>query len=499
MTLLQAATIVSLIATGGVFGEESPRPGDSKKPPTAAPQFRTAGPRLIVNRVRWSLDTVLLQIYPDPRPKVRTAGQDARKRVVDYQRTHAAKRVRTPAARPVVIGKQVVFRSLDRVWSYGLESGEVNWGAVYCDYDASPAFIEHSSKLTPQVQIQRCFHDRAAMAISHDDSRVYALSYMQTYLRFDPRFLTTPRLAVTPFNELATYDLKGGKLLDRAGGRRNLQLPCAGSFFLSPLTTIKGTHYVVYERDGTLSLLEFRDLRRRQTRVLFKPTRPISQSPIRCIAGVRPALMGNLLICSTATKRVIAFDLKQNRFAWTYNYPSRFAREFKTLAKTSQWRHLEAIVLKDRTSRWVDQEPHAVPEGLLLTPRDSDELHCVATADGKPKWKIPRRDGLYVAAVANGTAVVVGQTSVRAVKVDDGTTVWTRPINRPSGIGLVKGRYYLLPLSTEEIITLDLHTGRIVGRAATPKGHVPGNLVNYGNAIISQNATTLAVFPGVQP
>ena len=114
---------------------------------------------------------------------------------------------------------------------------------------------------------------------------------------------------------------------------------------------------------------------------------------------------------------------------------------------------------------WLSGAPLLADHHVILTPRDSNELHCLSLIEGKLLWKRPRDQGLYVACVSEGHVVVVGRTQVTAYSLAEGSEVWNDPISipEPAGRGVRIGDKYLLPLSTGEIASLDLKTGRLLG------------------------------------
>jgi outer membrane protein assembly factor BamB len=129
----------------------------------------------------------------------------------------------------------------------------------------------------------------------------------------------------------------------------------------------------------------------------------------------------------------------------------------------------------------------------LLTPRDSDQLHCLDLVDGRVLWRKARGQSYYVACVQNGNAVVVGRNDVQAWKLADGKASWREPIPipEPSGRGFRTGRFYHLPLSTSEMATLDLQDGRLLVRSKSADAQAVGNLVSAGGVVVSQSVDKL--------
>ena len=116
-------------------------------------------------------------------------------------------------------------------------------------------------------------------------------------------------------------------------------------------------------------------------------------------------------------------------------------------------------------SRWADASVTIAEGCVLLTPPESNQLHCINLIEGTLLWQKPRDDGLYVACVADGKAVVVGKSSVRAMKLADGEPAWSDgnlPLpsgSVPSGRGFFNGQRYHLPLSSAEVAVIDVPSG----------------------------------------
>ena len=138
---------------------------------------------------------------------------------------------------------------------------------------------------------------------------------------------------------------------------------------------------------------------------------------------------------------------------------------------------------------------------MILTPGDSDELHCLNLMDGSLVWKKPRDSRLYVGGVYDGKLLLVGSQQVELLRIEDGEAVWPQPTTLPllSGRGVLTGNRYHLPLSTAEFATIDLDSGRIVASRKLADGVVPGNLVFSGQHVIAQGTDSLVCFKQKQP
>ena len=143
-------------------------------------------------------------------------------------------------------------------------------------------------------------------------------------------------------------------------------------------------------------------------------------------------------------------------------------------------------------SRWIDGSVSIADGRVLATPVESDWLYCLSLIDGKELWKSPRQNDLYVAGADREKVVLVGPRAVRALRMADGQPAWDgRTVelpegSTPSGRGFLTGDRYFLPLSSAEVVAIDLAAGKIVQTAKSRKGNTPGNLVCYRGKVISQ-------------
>src|SRR5205823_2658415 len=138
---------------------------------------------------------------------------------------------------------------------------------------------------------------------------------------------------------------------------------------------------------------------------------------------------------------------------------------------------------------------------VIVTPIESvDLLHCLNLVDGKLVWNKPREDGLYVGCVDQERVLIVGRNHLRAYRLADGQPAWPEESVAlpagcvPSGRGFFDGARYYLPLSSAEVIAIDVKTGRTVAKAKSRSGNIPGNLICYKGAVVSQGVDQLESF-----
>ena len=232
-------------------------------------------------------------------------------------------------------------------------------------------------------------------------------------------------------------------------------------------------------------------------------------SHLRRIGGLSPAFSEGVLVCPTGAGTAVAVDLATRTLLWAYNYPRPGEANEMLLPNGVRIRRGNVagniavfngqITGSQRTtSGWRDSSPILAGGRIVLTPRESEEIHCLDLRSGAVSWKRPRRDGIYVAGVVNGQVVVVGRRGVESLALADGANSWEKPLaftgGGPSGRGiLAEGRLHL-PLDTPEVIEINLADGTVAGRSAARGGAVVGNLVAYRGEVVSQGVDSLDVF-----
>ena len=404
-------------------------------------------------------------------------------------------RLTQPAAIPVIVGDVVVYRTLNDVTAVSLKTGRLLWrsattdgmlGWIFQSPLASSDMINAASPVTFRGYLRRkLFRDQLSGSLTSDGENLYAIEESESqFSMYLPRSrqLFGAQTVSDPVNKLVAYDLKGGRLVWEIGGQNGTPpIEFSGFFFVGPPLPFGGRLYCLAESKNEMRLVcltsEEKTAKLEWSQALITTDRVVFEPPFR-EAGLVPAISDGLMICPTAYGSVVAFDIVQRQLKWGYSYdsPSR---------KSSQGSG--EIIGDVETGRWLDSGPVLAGGCVVLTPRDSNEIHCLNLVDGTKVWKRQRQQGLYVACVNGEQVIVVGRSQVMAYSLADGSEVWNQPmeIPEPSGRGVRIGSQYLIPLSTGHIATFDLTAGQILGRSRLPGNRIPGNLAAGEGALVS--------------
>lgn len=139
--------------------------------------------------------------------------------------------------------------------------------------------------------------------------------------------------------------------------------------------------------------------------------------------------------------------------------------------------------------RWFDANPVLTAGRILLPTPDNNMLYCLEMETGKTLWERPRGEGLFIAACTERQCLIAGDKSLQAVNLSDGKVKWSQEIPSPTGRGVVSGGQYLLPVSTHEILSIQMKTGRILARSSINPAHTAGSLVAADDQLLMQTTT----------
>ncbi|HID21928.1 MAG TPA: hypothetical protein EYP14_05950, partial [Planctomycetaceae bacterium] len=427
----------------------------------------TASPVNVTGRPAWTRSTLADNAAhnvwsPDRNPefKARLLSYAARQRLADRQPVP-----RLPALHPLIVGRTVICRTVNSVQAWDLSTGQLIWQSAVIEPALAEIFrqlkgVSNRPRVNPERLLQtylnqRWFLDLTSGTLSSDGQLVFVIEDVKL---FGADFLLGTAmpddiLYFDKTNKLVALEVDTGRLKWQVGGRRgDHQLPLAGLFFLAAPVPHNGRLYCLANDNGETLLIV---LNAADGSLLWSLSLDdLDQRPLPDLqwmyTGNAPSLAAGLLICPVSTGGVIAVDVDRRRPLWMYRYrrPARYTPSHPRalmMQALQQSRFVEEMSgIRDR---WVATAPIIADGRVILTPADSDELHCLRLSDGKRLWGRPRDEGLFVATVASGNVIVVGRSQIRALRLQDGQPAWRQPvpIPFPAGQGVRCDSRYHLP------------------------------------------------------
>jgi outer membrane protein assembly factor BamB len=423
-----------------------------------------------------------------------------------------------PAFHPLAVDGIVLMRTINTLLAVDFATGkrlwnipvDENWGEV-TDLHGAIAQQGNSSQIVALLD-QRLWDDATYGCLSSDGRNVFSIEDLNFNLSgagTQPRMVVLPNGRRLPapswprnFNRLSAHDIHTGKLKWELGGPRGeYELPMAGAFFLGPPLPLLDVAYAIAEVGGEIRVtaIDARTGEIQWGQQLAVVELDVLQDPARRFSGVSPSYADGVLICPTGSGAIVALDLSTRSLLWGYRYQNNTAAQ-----PTMIGRRIGAMMMfsgrpREENDRWMDSAATIAGGRVIVTPIESGEIHCLDLLDGKLLWKKPRGDSLYVAGVYDNRVVVVGRTGVEALRLEDGQPAWPAKLgfasgSAPSGRGFLSADRYYLPLSSAEVISIDLREGKLLERSRSRKSRVPGNLICYQGKVLSQNVESLETF-----
>jgi outer membrane protein assembly factor BamB len=423
--------------------------------------------------------------------------------VVDQARQFYLERgiASTPGFHPLVVDDVVLLRTYKNLLAADFISGKRLWEVPADDSleNRSPGDADINPQLSVAAGLtpQRAWGDTTFGMLSSDGRLVFCIedANQASVARPARRAINTNQpFIIKIFNRLAAYDVRTGKLKWQLGGDADqfaVRLP--ETFFLGPPLPLMGQLYVLAEMKGEIRLLA---LDASNGKVLWSQQlamveQSMQQDSYRRLAAISPSYADGILICPSSTGALVAVELATRSLLWGYCY-SRDNQSDQYIERYPDFVQANAN---------FSDSAICVAEGcILVTPADSDFLHCLNLIDGELRWKHKLQDDLYIACVHQGNVILIGARQAQAIRLADGNPGWKgRVISlpegaMPSGRGFLSGDRYFLPLSSAEVAMIDVSQGKIIHTAKSRKGFVPGNLICYKGRIISQSYDGVDVF-----
>ena len=455
--------------------------------------------------------------------------KDLEKKYQSHSSIESAKTAPLVIGAPLVVGDTVLVQGYGSVKALDARTGAVRWSGVVRDdtflyltwRNVSEEKNIHAvnDKLLEVYLGQRAWLNQAGAALSSDGRQVYAVSgtgMVGVYMRnFFPRNGGQPpphELTPPSDNRLLAYDISTGLLkwesggpsvavqLDNNGEQTAESRKLGGAFFLGAPLPVDGQLFTLAEDHGQIRLFSLSPEtgEAEWSLPLLNPDIGIAYDETRRMYGLSPAYAGGLLICPTGEGVVVAVDPLQRRVEWIQQYQQRApVMDTRALALMRFQRQRignESQLLNlIRQRRWIDSTPILTANRVLLPAAESNQLHCFDVESGKLLWELPRGEGLFIATCTERYCLIVGERSMKAIQLKDGKSdskgAWSREIPMPTGRGVVSGEQYLLPVATNEILAIDIKTGRLVARSGMAPAHRAGSLVTARGQLLMQTTS----------
>lgn len=416
------------------------------------------------------------------------------------------------AASPLAVGDYVITRSAHNLVAVDYRTGKRVWRSQPQRVEAfqnlsaeQDALTEVTAESPLQKLNERVWKDHLYNSFSSDGDRIYVIRDLTINRDFEmdvfggmPIATVDSRISPAGSNRLCAYELASeGKLvweIDGASARSDLP----GAFFLGAPLWVGQSLYGLVEIKSAVYLVA---IDRRSGKLQWKQQLVGLEANIlldqkrRLFAAV-PSYDSGILVCTTGAGVVVGVDLAKQSLAWAYRYENHPGLMFSMRGR----RRLATA----EKSHWDDPSTIIADGKVLLSPHDSDKLHCLDLISGKLIWSLDRDKALSVAGVNQGRVLLIGQTHLLAVSLEDGSTAWPvdtlklEPGAEPSGHGFFSAGKYYLPLSTAEVIAIDMADGNVVARSASRDGRVLGNLICHRGAVLSQTGRFLDCYDLVE-
>jgi outer membrane protein assembly factor BamB len=420
------------------------------------------------------------------------------------------------ALQPLVVQDYVIVRQPDanRLAGISLKTGKIVW--VFPTFDENQALAAVRQALpngrTPIANVreqelkQRVWEDNTFGQASSDGSQVFVIdelgyapminvSVNQVIIAAGGRAFRNQAYGKSN-NTLVALDLKKQGYQNWAVGDKGDNPALTNAFFLGAPLPLGSQLYALAEQTGEIRLLclNAKDgaLEWKQQLAVLEEFQYILTDRGRRLAGASPSYADGVLVCPTSAGAVVAVDLVTRSLRWGYQFQRWDAPRSAQAAMVSGVSNRNAA-----QGHWLDGTATIADGSVVLTPVESQELHCLDLLTGKARWPAqPRDDMLFVGCVHQGKIVLVGKNKLKAVELADGAAGWTTTIDlgneTPTGRGYYSGKHYFLPVTGQHLLKIDLDEGKIVGRAKTEVDL--GNVVCYQDQLISQGPQTVAAF-----
>lgn len=436
---------------------------------------------------------------------------------------------------PLLVDGKVVFRSLRGVKVVSAATGQLQWetadepavedvlaaggspGSGNNDLNRLGAMFAQAAMLQQELEevpvsdnplTHLLFRNSNHGLLSSDGQRLFVIEDLSVMTNLQPGQYwgedlpdQDPLGRPLGINRLTAYDLQTGRSVWEMGGpslNDPFELPLAGSFFFGAPVVDGGDLFVVAEKDGVLRLhaLDAATGKPRWSQVIANAQARINMDVGRQWLSAPVAVGDGVIVCPTTIGWLVAIDRSTHGILWAYRYQDFHAEDNSEPQD-------EALQPAELNERWAAAPPVIVDDRVLFTPPEESRMICLSLSDGREIWSQPRNSALFLAGIFNDQVVTVGPNYIAATNLKQGqprrVLKFRSPDARPAGRGVaVQDRYYL-PLTTGELLAVNLKTWKLEESSYLPAADKPelkqfGNLAMYHGMLLSLSPHGLVAF-----
>ena len=326
----------------------------------------------------------------------------------------------------------------------------------------------------------------------------------------NPNINETLREAIL-HSRLRAYNMASGKLIWEVGGigKDNDKEELHDTYFLGPPLPMAGKLYILTEKNQELRLICLDALTGKLLQVQqLATTRDKMQMDVaRRVQAAHLSYGEGMLVCPTNAGAILGIDLLTNSLVWAFSYREKTEVKEEPVPPDPniprRGRFPQPVPYNpSKHNHWKVSAPIIQDGKVVFAAPDAQRVYCLSLRDGSRVWDQRQQDGdLYLGGVYNGKVIVVNKDRCRALSLAKGEQVWSLETGMPSGQGVASGDTYYLPLKSAtatkqpEICAIDMEKGIIHAHTRSRKLEVPGNIVFFEGAVISQTVSEIVAFP----
>ncbi len=440
-----------------------------------------------------------------------------------------------PVSQPVFVEGLIALRTLAGVQVWEAATGKLLWSASD-ERPAEKSLSPNPSGINVQINININFGqragwgafgevNRAAERVDLDNSALANLLFgngnfgplssdgQQLFFVEDGLLMSNPaELSNGPggrwsgatrrgadSNRLVSYGLRSGRPLWSVGGAETddaFQAPLSGTYFFGPPVADGDELFVIGERDSEVRLfcLDRESGSPLWSQLLAVAAESIARDLGRRQTTAQPALSDGVVICPTTVGWLTAVDRRSRELQWTYRYSTPTPNRRRNPGQS-------ATVLPVWSDRWRPSVPVISGDSVVFSPMETEDqnrrqgsLICLSLRDGTRRW-VRAREQNWIAlnGVHDGRVLLLGTRRAAALSLANGEVLWEQVLNNndgaPSGLGMILGDRWQVPMGGDQLWTLAVKTGTVESKQPVPVDFQLGNLHPYRGGVVSVHPT----------